>query len=133
MDATKNMKSPLDAPAATSEAFKALGHPHRLAIVQRLIGQAISCETPSGASCTMDPACCGFGALAEELNVSKGTVSHHVKALWQAGLIEKHRDGRRVFCRINEERIAQLRAFLAGDADPSDGERRSNYALADES
>jgi ArsR family transcriptional regulator len=119
----------LDHSTTMSEVFKALGHPHRLAIVERLIEQAITCELPADGCCTLDPACCGFGALAEKIDVSKGTVSHHVKALRQAGLIKKHRDGRRVYCRINEERLAQLRAFLAGDEGRPASELTSAYAL----
>lgn len=95
-----------------SRAFKALGHPHRLAIVRRLIDAAIACETPE--NCTLDPACCGFAELVEELGISKATVSHHVKELDQAGLIERIREGRRVYCRVREARLAELREFLSG-------------------
>lgn len=97
-----------------SEAFKALGHPHRLVIVRRLIDQSLSCRADSEESCGLDPACCDFGELAEELEVSKSTVSHHLKELYHAGLIERQREGRRLYCRINRERVEQLRAFLKG-------------------
>lgn len=99
-----------------SEAFKALGHPHRLTIVRRLIDQSLSCDADSEENCGLDPACCDFGELAEELEVSKSTVSHHLKELYHAGLIDRTRDGRRVYCRINRERVEQLRAFLRGSA-----------------
>lgn len=95
-----------------SEAFKALGHPHRLALVRRLIDQAMTCEPPSGESCELDPTCCDFAELAEEIGVGKPTVSHHLKVLRQAGLIERFQEGRRVHCRINEDRLSELRAFL---------------------
>lgn len=99
-----------------SEAFKALGHPHRLALVRRLIDQAVSCEASPEDPCTLDPACCDFGELAEEIGVGKPTVSHHLKVLRQAGLIERIQEGRRVHCCINEDRLAELRSFLAIDA-----------------
>lgn len=100
---------------ALSQAFKALGHPHRLAIVRRLIDAAIACETPD--DCTLDPACCGFAELVEELGISKATVSHHVKELDRAGLIERIRDGRRVYVRIDDRRLAELRDFLSSVSD----------------
>lgn len=99
-----------------SQAFKALGHPHRLVLVRRLIEQAITCEPSSDEACSMDPACCDFGELATEIGVGKPTVSHHLKVLRQAGLIERVREGRRVHCRVNTDRLAELRSFLAMDA-----------------
>jgi ArsR family transcriptional regulator len=97
-----------------SEAFKALGHPHRLAIVRRLIEQSLACDAGSKESCGLDPSCCDFGELVEELDVSKSTVSHHLKELHYAGLIERTREGRRLYCRINRERLEELRSFLTG-------------------
>ena len=97
-----------------SEAFRALGHPHRIAIVRRLIEQSLSCDADSEENCDLDPACCDFGELAEALDVSKSTVSHHLKELYNAGLIERIRRGRRLHCRINQERVEQLQAFLSG-------------------
>ena len=102
-----------------SEAFKALGHPHRLALVRRLLDQALACDAPSGEACDLDPACCDFGTLADEIGVGPPTVSHHLKVLRQADLIERTRDGRRVYCRINEARIAELRSFLTLASTPS--------------
>lgn len=98
-----------------SEAFKALGHPHRLALVRRLIDQAITCEADTEEACNLDPACCDFSELAEEIGVGKPTVSHHLKVLRQANLIERIQEGRRVHCRINEARLSDLRSFLALD------------------
>lgn len=93
-------------------AFKALGHPHRLAIVRRLIDEAKSCCAPYPEDCTADPRCCDFAALAAELDVAKGTVSHHLKELDRAGLIVRERSGRRLYCRVNPERLDELRRFL---------------------
>ena len=100
-----------------SAAFKALGHPHRLAITRRLIDEALGCEASSAGQCQLDPACCDFATLASKLGVGKSTVSHHLKELHNAGLIERHRDGRRVYCCINEERLAELSDFLTLGSD----------------
>ena len=99
-----------------SLAFKALGHPHRLTIVRRLIDEALGCGAPSVEACSLDPGCCDFSTLADELGVGKSTVSHHLKELDSAGLIERYREGRRLYCRVNEERLSQLRQFLTLDA-----------------
>ena len=99
-------------PDDLSTAFKALGHPHRLAIVRRLIDEALACEAPSAEACQLDSACCDFATLASELGVGKSTVSHHLKQLAHAGLIERFRDGRRVYGRVNEKRLEELRRFL---------------------
>lgn len=95
-----------------SQAFKALGHPHRLALVRRLIEQVMTCDVSSEEACSLDPACCDFAELAEEIGVGKPTVSHHLKVLRQAGLIERVQEGRRVHCRINADRLEELRSFL---------------------
>lgn len=102
-------------PDDLSLAFKALGHPHRLALVRRLIDEALGCDAPSAEACSLDPACCDFATLTEELGIGKSTVSHHLKELDRADLIERYREGRRLYCRVNEERLAQLRQFLALD------------------
>lgn len=92
-----------------SQAFKALGHPHRLALVRRLMDQAVACDAPEA------PQCCDFGELADEIGVGKPTVSHHLTVLQQAGLIERIQKGRRVHCRINKDRLDDLRSFLTLD------------------
>ena len=100
-----------------TDAFKALGNPHRLAIMRRLLKDALSCshaERPD--ECDLDPTCCGFADLADDLDIGKATVSHHLKELRQAGLIERMKEGRRVYVRANTDRIEELRRFL--DAQP---------------
>ncbi|MEX0600375.1 MAG: metalloregulator ArsR/SmtB family transcription factor [Rhodothermales bacterium] len=96
-----------------SDAFSALGHPHRLTIMRRLLEHALSCcEADRPEDCTLDPTCCNFGDFVDELEINKATVSHHLKALEQAGLIERIREGRRVFVRANLDRLDSLRQFL---------------------
>jgi len=96
-----------------AEAFKALGNPHRLILMRRLLERSLTCsEAERPEQCDMDPTCCGFGELADELDVSTSTVSHHLKELRRAGLVERIRDGRRVYVRANAERVEELREFL---------------------
>ena len=100
-----------------AEPFKALGNPHRLAIMERLLQHALSCsaaERPE--ECDLDPTCCGFADIANDLDIGKATVSHHLKELQRAGLVERIREGRRVYVRANIDRIDTLRSFLDAKA-----------------
>jgi ArsR family transcriptional regulator len=49
------------------------------------------------------------------------TISHHVKELRLAGLVETERRGKQIICRINRDAVAALAAYLAretkGDGD----------------
>ena len=98
-----------------ADSFKALGHPHRLSLMKRLLDRAVACsETDRPNSCEMDPSCCGFGELAAKLDIGKPTVSHHLKELRQAGLIERSKEGRRVYVRVRQDRVDELQHFLSG-------------------
>lgn len=97
----------------SSEAFKALGNPHRLRIVRLLLEQEWSCcEQDRPEDCRLDPASCNVGELAERLEVSASTTSHHLKELERAGLLERSRQGRRLFCRVNIDTLQRLRELL---------------------
>lgn len=96
-----------------SDAFRALGHPHRLAIVRELRRRTLDCcEGERVEDCTLDPASCNVGALAETVPCAPSTLSHHLKELERAGIIERARDGRRLLCRLNEARMAELARYL---------------------
>ena len=56
----------------TARFAKALGHPVRIAILQLLNYQT----------------CCFHGDMAEELPIAKSTLSQHLNALKEAGLIQ---------------------------------------------
>jgi ArsR family transcriptional regulator len=78
--------------------LQALGHPARLAIVRELTG--------SGQVCACDfTSCC---------DVSQPTVSHHLRILKEAGVIEAERRGTWIFYRIVPAAGERLRA-LAGE------------------
>lgn len=111
-----------------SDAFRALGHPHRLAIVERLRERALACcEAERPEDCTLDPASCNVGTLADAVPCAPSTLSHHLKELERAGIIERARAGRELLCRLNDRRLTELRRFLAppgsgargSDAEPS--------------
>lgn len=70
------------------EICKALGHPVRLAIVDRLNGEDTSAA-----------------ALIQELGASKANLSKHMALLVHAGIVEAKRDGRQIFYRLTDPEI----------------------------
>jgi len=89
---------PLDPDAAADLAgcFKALADPTRVAIVNRLASL--------GETCVCD--------LTAAFELSQPTVSHHLKLLRNAGLIEVSRRGTWAYYRLVPERVAQLAGSL---------------------
>ena len=93
--------SPLDESNAAELArgFAALGDPARLRILSLLA------SAPSGEICV-----CEFMA---PLGKSQGTVSHHLKVLGEAGLVEGDRRGKWVWYRLVGDRLAALEGAIA--------------------
>jgi len=86
-----------DEAAELAKLFAALGDPVRL----RLLSLVAAAEEV----CSCD--------LEEPLAKSQPTISHHTKALADAGLITGERRGRWMMWRIVPDRLAALRAALA--------------------
>lgn len=79
--------------------FKALGHPARVTIVNLL-----SRATADGV-CVCD--------LTEPTGLTQPTVSHHLKLLRQAGLIEGDRRGTWIYYRLVPEALSDIQRALA--------------------
>jgi ArsR family transcriptional regulator len=90
---------------AYARQFRALSNPHRLQIFNLLSG----CCAP-GTQCSTDAvqSCC-VGELDQQLEIASSTLSHHLRELHQAGLIEMQRRGKQIFCSVNPASLAQLR------------------------
>jgi len=88
--------------------FKALSNPHRLALFYRLT----TCCAP-GTRCGTDEAIrfC-VGNLGEGLEIAPSTLSHHLKELHRAGLIQMERQGKNVMCWVDPAPINQLSQFF---------------------
>ena len=88
--------------AELARGFAALADPARLRLFSLIAAQ------PSGEVC----AC----ALAEPLGRSQPTVSHHLKVLYEAGLVHRERRGTWIWYRAVPARLEALRAALAPSA-----------------
>jgi ArsR family transcriptional regulator len=94
------LAAPLDVADAAelASAFSALSDPVRLRVLNMLAA------SPDGEVCV-----CEF---VEPLGRSQPTISHHMKILSEAGLVQGDRRGKWVWYSLNHGRLAQLRAAL---------------------
>jgi ArsR family transcriptional regulator, arsenate/arsenite/antimonite-responsive transcriptional repressor len=76
--------------------FKALGDPTRIAIVNRLAGAGEVCV-------------CAF----DDLGLSQPTISHHLRILREAGLVDVSRRGTFAYYKLVPESIDSLSRALA--------------------
>ena len=89
--------------------FKALSNVNRLVLFQRLM----SCCEP-GTKCSPDEAVrfC-VGELGEGLDIAPSTLSHHLKELNRAGLVQMERRGKLVECWVEPETLKTLSNFFS--------------------
>jgi len=94
--------------ALLCEAFKALSNPNRLALFNRLM----NCCAP-GTKCSPAAAVryC-VSELGEGLDIAPSTLSHHLKELNRAGLVEMKRKGKNVECWVEPAKLERLNAFF---------------------
>ena len=46
------------------------------------------------------------------VNLSRSTISHHIKELQNAGLVECTRNGQMLYCKVNDEVIKSIKNFI---------------------
>ena len=90
---------------AMAAMLGALGDPVRLRIVSLLLA------APEGSLCGCD--------LEEPLGISQPTVSHHMKVLREAGLIQGERRGRWVHYSVVPQRLEEISAALVPASVPA--------------
>ncbi len=88
--------------------FKALSNPHRLALFSRLM----SCCAP-GTRCNAEKEVrfC-VGELGDGLDIAPSTLSHHLKELNRAGLVNMERRGKNIECWVEPSVLDSLAAFF---------------------
>ena len=89
-----------------SNIFKALGNTSRLEIFLRLA----SCCRPGPTNHAASRLC--VGELGSSLGLAPSTVSHHVKELRRAGLLNMTRAGKTVECWVDPGTLESLSQFF---------------------
>ncbi|MDX2257242.1 MAG: metalloregulator ArsR/SmtB family transcription factor [Pseudanabaenaceae cyanobacterium bins.39] len=79
--------------------FRVLGEAARLQILSLIAAQ------PNQEVCACE--------LVETLGLTQPTVSHHLKVLYEAGLLDKERRGTWIYYRLRPEKLAMLRQALS--------------------
>jgi len=91
-------------PANPATAFKALGDPTRLRIMELLRASGKSCcdliAHDERGLCACD--------IEEAIGLSQAAISHHMAVLIRAGLVQGEKRGRWVFYRRNEATLKKL-------------------------
>ena len=95
------LQEALDAETADelAMALKVVADPARLRLLSLIQAQ------PDNEACVCH--------LTEPLGLTQPTVSHHLKVLLRAGLVEREQRGSWAYFRVREEPLAALRALLA--------------------
>ncbi len=85
-----------------AEVLKALAHPHRIRVFARL------------ASCCSEgpPERLRVGELGEGLGISPSTLSHHLRELRRAGLVQMERNGQSTECWVEPGTLEDLSSFF---------------------
>jgi ArsR family transcriptional regulator len=106
-----------------SRIFKALSNEQRLKIFMMIYRNCCGIEgsQEEGNLKLTDESCYGvsgslekaFTKVCECMNLSRSTVSHHFKELQNAGLITCEREGQTFRCRVNNEALDSIKAFLS--------------------
>jgi ArsR family transcriptional regulator len=95
-----------------AKAFQALANPNRLKLFLNLLEES-RLDLAKGRAHD-----CFLFKLLDNLNIGASTVSHHVKELENAGLIETSREGKQLVCTIRPDTMRAL-----GDVFASVGQR----------
>ncbi len=84
------------APGQFELIAKALADPRRVAVLEAIA----------------DEQCCACQHLRDQFPVSKATISHHIKELVRAGVVEARREGQYLNCLVRRETLEAYAAEL---------------------
>ncbi|MCP4298297.1 MAG: helix-turn-helix transcriptional regulator [Proteobacteria bacterium] len=95
-----------------AKIFKALSNEKRLELFKLIYDWQVCGKEPDESI-----ACCGgidraFSRACCVMNLSRSTISFHLKELQNAGLILVTKTGQTSSCRVNEEAIASIKEFI---------------------
>lgn len=92
-----------DAAESLAKLLRAIAEPMRIKILHRLVSAA-----PEGV-CVCD--------LTDPLGLSQPSVSHHLRVLWQAGLVDRRQERNFVYYSVRQSALDHLAMLIAGSAD----------------
>lgn len=95
--------------ATSVRTLKALAHPIRLGIVQMLADKR-SYGIDDESCCAQSEVC--VCKITDRFDVSMPTISHHLKLLREAGLVETRRDGVWIYYSLRREVLDEVAAIL---------------------
>jgi ArsR family transcriptional regulator len=90
--------------ANTARLFKALADTNRVRLVHLL-------STQAEPTCVCD--------LAEAIGVTQPTVSHHLRVLWEAGLVAREHNGSFVYYEVDRSALSRAAGVLVREEAPS--------------
>lgn len=97
-----------------AQMFRALSNPHRLGLFHRLT----TCCAPGTECSTAEASQFCVGELGEGMDIAPSTLSHHLKELHRAGLIEMQRRGKNVVCWVVPDTLNELAVFFTSGFTP---------------
>jgi DNA-binding transcriptional ArsR family regulator len=87
--------TPLDALEQAAECLKTLAHPHRLRMVQMLLGGRYT-----------------VGELAEACGIPSHMASEHLRLMQRSGFLTSEKDGRKAYYQVAEPHLANIMACV---------------------
>lgn len=94
-DATKVKLTSLEALGQAAECLRALAHPHRLRMIQMLLGGKFT-----------------VGELAEACEIPSHMASEHLRLMQRCGFLKPEKDGRCVYYAVAEPHLANIMACV---------------------
>jgi ArsR family transcriptional regulator, arsenate/arsenite/antimonite-responsive transcriptional repressor len=82
-----------------------------LAAIFRVLGEAVRLQMLSAIAAQPNQEVCAC-ELAKPLGLSQPTVSHHLKVMYETGLLDKERRGTWIYYRIRAEKLSILKDFF---------------------